>query len=161
MQIILYILSISLQLGGSILGISSISTKRESILRDFFKSKFTSLDGNTNEIYYNNEAYLDKWKSTYNNKFSFVYLAAGYSLSPLSEFDGSIDKYLTLLLIVLLSIILIIFEKIIIKVLIKAKKVNKKITYKEIREYNLDVDMATASKKAIDEIFNEVFDEFR
>ena len=157
MQIILYILSISLQMSGAILGISSISTKRESILRDFFKSKFTSLDGNTKEISYNEETYMDKWKSTYDNKFSFINLATGYILSPLAQLDESVSRYLVLLLIILVTITIIFFEKIVLKILLKAEIVNKKITYSEIQQYNLVVDMESISNEIIDKDFDQVF----
>ena len=158
-EIIFYILSISLQLGGAILGISSISTKRESVLRKFFKNRFSTMDGNTKEIYYDEDVYIDTWKSTYDNKFAFIYLTVGYCLSPLSEINKNINRIVILLLIVSVTIVLIIIEKTILKAFLNTEKIKKRVTISELEQYNLDIDMKSISdeeiKKCLDDSIYE------
>ena len=82
MAIICYIVSISLQLAGALmLIVFAFSTKRENVIRAFARSHMITQDGNTKELSYNHEAFIETYKTAYYTQISVIFISVGYLLS--------------------------------------------------------------------------------
>ena len=75
-QLIAYIISVTLQLSGSLIVLFKIETfKRKQVVKNFFVSSFVSRNGNTDEIEYNEQAFREKFRESIFNIVSFAYLS--------------------------------------------------------------------------------------
>ena len=110
MKLILYILSITLQVTGSILlMIYLLSTNRKEIIKKFANSNSViKEDGNTGTIDYNHDAFKDEFKNAYLNKEAFCCIAIGTLMSIFAE-KGNVNEWVVCFFIIILVIGIIIF----------------------------------------------------
>ena len=123
----LYVISISLQMAGALLlMVNSLSTKREDAIKKFFNHTITELDGNTNEVKYNEEEFKDTFKQIYLTIFSFIYICFGYILGIFGNIENA-NKLCVLVKIILLTVCLIIIARCLAKVIVAiSSRRNKK-----------------------------------
>ena len=157
MKIILYILSITLQVTGSILlMIYLLSTDRKKIIKKFSNSNtIISEDGNTGEILYNIEAFKDEFKDAYLNKVAFCFIAIGTLMSIFGEKENVNEWILCLIIIFLVICIIITSIKIINKIIEKSININKKITKCELKELGISAELRSIPNEEIGKMFSD------
>jgi hypothetical protein len=155
-KMICYIFSISLQIAGALLLIFFlISTKRENIIRNFFGRGIILKNGNTKEIIYNKEAFLEEYRNAYLNKCSFIYIAVGYVLGIFGELKPEC-KLVAFFMVVLLSMLIMFLSifgsKFLVKIFIKK---SGDITDDELKKLGIEPDLESISNENIDSLFTD------
>lgn len=151
----LYIISVALQLSGSVLGIGTFGLTRKHAIKEFrVISTYMRKNGDSKKINYSKKAFLKNWEKMYERLVVFGYLSVGYLLTPIAE--KSFSSIITLLFVVLLSIFLVIIGKLIPSFTIKHLKTSKaRITYEELTQLGLEVDMESLPSDEIENILYE------
>lgn len=129
--------------------IFSLSTKRKDIIRVFAKSHMIVRDGNTKELSYNHEAFVDTFRSAYYSKISVGFIAAGYIIGVFGDIGDS-NRWIVAWIIVALTAVLIMIAKIVIEKTVSNDI--KPITNDELQDAGVEVDMESMSNQVIDEI---------
>jgi len=136
--IFVYTFSIAFQLAGSLLLLFfSLSTKRETVIRQFAGSKALISDGNNGKVSYNKKAFKTAYRDCYISRIAFIYLVIGYFLSV---FDDITTYAIWLKLIMLFVEFLVLFFMgiFIAKLMTRHSKIaNTDITSKELDEYGI------------------------
>ncbi len=157
MKIILYVLSITLQVTGSILlMIYLLSTNRKKIIKKFANSNnIITEDGNTGFIDYNHEAFKDEFKNAYLNKEAFCFIAIGTLMSIFAD-KGDTNEWIICFIIIILVIIIIASSvKIVNKIIDKSDNINQEITKNELDELGITPEFKSISDDEIDNIFSD------
>lgn len=153
----LYILAIALQISGAIiLSCSTLSTKRETVVKKFIIDKdIVYADGNTKELTYNEDAFVSIFVERYSAILSVFYIIFGYLLGTVEKPENQCT--LKVVSLILLFVALLVFiTKIIIKFCIKnSKRINNRITYDELNKLGLTSTVESISVKEIDVMFED------
>lgn len=158
MKLILYILSITLQVTGSILlMIYLLSTNRKEIIKKFANSNSViKEDGNTGTIDYNHDEFKDEFKNAYLNKEAFCCIAIGTLMSIFAE-KGNVNEWVVCFFIIILVIgIIILSVKIVNKIIDESDKVNQEITKSELDELGITPEFSSISNDKIDRIMSDL-----
>lgn len=151
--VFVYIIAISFQVAGAILLIRHhSSTKRDDVIRRFVKGKVT-LDGNTGELKYRHDKFVEEYRNGYLNKKSFWLIFFGYVAGIWGKCEADSKMYILFCIVLFVSIIVVYLEK----------KANKKynesniayITKTELNNTSEKPDDETVSNDEIDDMFNE------
>lgn len=154
MSIILYALSISLQVAGALLLIIfSLSTKRRDIIRSFAKSHIIARDGNTKLLSYNHEAFVETYRIAYFSKVSVAFIAVGYLIGVFGDI-GTGNRLLAAVSIIALTAVLIAITVLLVNKLVRNVS---KITNEELKAAGAEPDMESISKDEVDALFDEEF----
>ena len=155
----MYYISVALQLAGALVLLSSISTKRDDIIKTFATKSFISRNGNTNEISDISKAYRERIRQAYINRGAFLYLTLGYLGGVVGEKSEDTSCMKIFIVIIITAILLILARIIIDGVLMKCGKVIAPITNEDLERLGIEPDMESLSDRDINRIFGEVFDE--
>ena len=154
MSVFFYILAISFQIAGAIqLAIYSMSAKRENVVKRFAQKTSLIIDnGDTSELDYDDNAFLNEFKLAWFNKISFFYIAVGYIIGIWGDLEDY-NKFFALLWIISIVIFIMIISYFFIN------KINQpdKITNNELEKLGLSPDIRSVSEKEIDELFENNF----
>lgn len=154
-ETIAYVLSVSFQLSGAVLLLLyAFSTKRERVIISFFKNSFSVLDGETEALCYDHDAFVKEYMITYSNKIAVFLLCSGYLIGIWGKFEGQ-NKWL-ICGIILITTIAIVFVAITgVKLFVsRAKKVQRIVANEELESIGISSNMKSLSKKDLDELFD-------
>lgn len=148
--VVCYIISIALQVAGALmLIIFSLSTKRKDIIKSFVNSHIIVRDGNTKELSYNHEVFIDSVISAYYSKVSVGYIAAGYIVGIFGD-RGDVNRWIVAGITVLITVVLILCTRFTIEKLVKIYRIAP-ISNEEIESIGAEPDMESMSDEMIDE----------
>lgn len=155
MKVLLYIISISLQISGALLlMLFSLSTNRKKVIKNFINKDIITKDSDE-RIDYNKEELKETFKTAYLNKFSFGFIALGYLIGVIGEIDYSY-KLVIILGIIIFTLIFMILAYLIVHFIMKySKEVNKELTEEEMIAYNIDPTITMVTQNDIDELFKD------
>lgn len=152
-EYVFYIVAVALQLSGSIiLLIGSFSTKRSKVICEFSKKGLIERDNDTNDIFYDKEAFCDEFYKPIINKSAFLLLSTGYLLSIFGHMERE-SRLLTSVYVIVLSIIIVGLSVCISRKI--ARNFSKEdITNKELTELNITPNLENISNKELDNMFD-------
>ena len=154
-ELVAYILSISLQVAGALLLIMfALSTKRTRIIRSFGKSNVILKDGNTQELSYDHDSFVEVYRTAYCSKISVIYILCGYLIGVLGEIGDS-NKLSIATSILILALFFLGVARIVVHLLLNQAKVKTPLTYKELEEAGIDSTLNTISYDEIDAIVEQ------
>lgn len=155
MENFIYILSISFQVAGALLLMFfSISTKRESILNDFFGKGLSTREDNSDEVKYNHKVFIDYYIRAYLSKFSFLYIAIGYALGVFGSITNMKKIFIVFSIFVCTAILMWFAYFLARKIVLKSKTATQTVTYTELEKLGLNVDTEIISTETIESLFN-------
>ncbi len=153
----IYVLSISFQVAGALmLMLFSISTKRLDVIRTFAKSHVIMRNGDTKELSYNHDAFVETFSTAYFSKFSVAYISFGYILGVFGDIEES-SRWKAVAGIIAATSVLVLSTQLIVKKLLKKEMVQKRITNEELVRAGVEPDQKSISTKEIDQSFEDVF----
>ena len=153
----IYCISLALQLAGALILLSSVSTRRDTIIKSFANKSFISRNGDTKEISDISKECKERFRRAYISREAFLYLTLGY-LSEIFAEKGAANRVNTLLIVIVATGILVLMGKMIIdKILLKQKKVNMSVTNDDLERSDIEPDMESMSEEEIDKVFGEAF----
>ena len=157
MNTFFYIISISLQVSGSLLLMFfSLSTSRAKVIKKFINKDIVTKTGS--ELIYNEEEFKETFRTIYLNRCSFGFIALGSIFSILGDADYC-NNWIIFIGIILFTFILSALAYLLVGILIKhLKKVNDKLSSKELEENNIKPSVEFATNKDIDKLFKNLDD---
>ena len=149
----LYILSVSLQVAGALLlMLNVLSTKREKVIHRFVGKGLLSRDNNTNTISYDQNALKAVFQEAYLSKFAFAYISMGY-LSGVFGTIASEYKNIIATAIVAVTALLILLSYLAVYLILKfSKKVNREISNEELISLGIEPDIENIPNEEISRI---------
>lgn len=157
---LIYIFSISFQVAGAIiLLLFTLSTKRLEIIKRFARTGIIFRDGDTKELSYNEEEFINTFREGYLNKFAVMYIAIGYFVGVFGEIGQSNRILIAFCVIIFTTILLMLTRNIIERILKKSSIVNVRITNEEMRQVGIEPDMESISREEIEKQIQQEFKE--
>lgn len=152
-QLIAYIISVTLQLSGSLIVLFKIATfKRKQVVKNFFVSSFVSRNGNTDEIEYNEQAFREKFRESIFNIVAFAYLSLGYFFSIFGRISQG-TEWIAVGWIVVTTLIVFFITNMMINLYVKhSYNVTKPVTMVELKENGIVPNVSSISNDEIDKI---------
>lgn len=149
----IYVISISLQLAGSLLlMMNALSTNRKKVIQRFAGKGIISRDNDTKKINYNTLAFKEIYKEAYLTKISFSFIAIGYFLSVFGSIEN-INKIYLVVYIVIVTMIIMVVAYFVVNIILKySKKVNKDIDDEELKTIGIEPDFQNISSETINEL---------
>lgn len=155
MNTVIYIISISLQLAGALLVLFfAVSTKRQSVLKNFAGSGIISRDNNTKEIHYNHNNFKETYRTAYLSKWAFVFISLGYFLGVFGSIEWKYKIVVGIIIILFTIIIMCVTYWGVDYVVKHSDKVKKEITNEELEQLGIEPDIENASDEDIMGLFS-------
>lgn len=157
---IVYIFAISFQVAGAmILLLFILSTKRLEIIKRFSGTGMIFRDGDTGELSYNENEFVNTFREGYLNKFAITYIAIGYFAGIFGEIGQNSGVLIAFCVITFTAMILMLTCYLVEMVLKKASVVNARITNEELEQAGIEPDMESISREEIKKNFQQEFKE--
>lgn len=157
---IVYIFAISFQVAGAmILLLFTLSTKRLEIIKRFSGTGMIFRNGETGELSYNGNEFVNTFREGYLNKFAITYIAIGYFLGIFGEI-GQNNKVLIAFCVITFTTIILMFTYYFVESFLKKSSiVNARITNKELEQAGIEPEMESISGEEISKMFQQEFKE--
>lgn len=157
---IVYIFAISFQVAGAmILLLFTLSTKRLEIIKRFSGTGMIFRNGETGELSYNENEFVNTFREGYLNKFAITYIAIGYFLGIFGEI-GQNNKVLIAFCVITFTTIILMFTYYFVESFLKKSSiVNARITNKELEQAGIEPEMESISGEEISKMFQQEFKE--
>lgn len=157
---IVYIFAISFQVAGAmILLLFTLSTKRLEIIKSFSGTGMIFRNGETGELGYNENEFVNTFREGYLNKFAITYIAIGYFLGIFGEIEQNNKVLIAFCVITFTTIILMFTYYFVESFLKKSSIVNARITNKELEQAGIEPEMESISGEEISKMFQQEFKE--
>ena len=149
LSLIAYITAISFQVSGALMLILyAISTKRKNVIRSFARSHMITRNGDTKELSYDHDAFVDNYRTAYFSKLSVCFIALGYLFGIFGDIGSSNRGYIALAIVVS-TIFLILVSSVCVKWLLTKDSVQKRICNEELEAVGAEPDMESINSKVI------------
>lgn len=157
---IVFIFAISFQVAGAmILLLFTLSTKRLEIIKRFSGTGMIFRNGETGELSYNENEFVNTFQEGYLNKFAITYIAIGYFLGIFGEI-GQNNKVLIAFCVITFTTIILMFTYYFVESFLKKSSiVNARITNKELEQAGIEPEMESISGEEISKMFQQEFKE--
>lgn len=159
-EVLVYIFSISFQVAGAmILLLFTLSTKRLEIIKRFSGTGMILRNGDTGELNYNENEFVNTFREGYLNKAAITFIAIGYFAGVFGEIGQNNRVLVAFCVITFTTIILMLTCYSVESFLKKSPVVNARITNKELEQVGIEPDMESISGEEISKMFQQEFKE--
>lgn len=155
---LVYIFSISFQVAGAmILLLFTLSTKRLEIIKRFSGTGMIFRDGDTGELSYNENEFVNTFREGYLNKFAIAYIAIGYFAGVFGEIGQNNRILVSFCVVTFTALLLMLTCHLVERVLKKSTVVNARITNEELEQAGIEPDMESISEEEMKKQFQQQF----
>lgn len=159
-KVLVYIFSISFQVAGAmILLLFTLSTKRLEIIKRFSGTGMIFRNGDTGELNYNENEFVNTFREGYLNKAAITFIAIGYFAGVFGEIGQNNRVLVAFCVITFTTIILMLTCYFVESFLKKSPVVNARITNRELEQVGIKPDMESISGEEISKMFQQEFKE--
>ena len=141
-----------------ILLLFTLSTKRLEIIKRFSGTGMILRNGDTGELNYNENEFVNTFREGYLNKAAITFIAIGYFAGVFGEI-GQNNRVLVAFCVITFTTIILMLTYSVESFLKKSPVVNARITNKELEQVGIEPDMESISGEEISKMFQQEFKE--